>query len=282
MPDILKRDLLPDYADPPVVETILGVQFDRLRDFKNAHLGAFWKKLDSGEWPAVEDVPPLPQQFEEFDKSARWSGGIKLQLTQDPSCRLQIKNQDGNRMIQLQNNRLHFNWLGDSGEPYPRYETVRDEFQDVLAILVEFIEQEGVGAFQPNQWEVSYLNNIPQGTVWKTPADWDFFRPLAGVVTIEDLVEGESFGGEWHFVIPDKTGRLHVQWQHGLKAAVEETEGEIVRLIFTARGPIEGSNDSARPLIDGLDLGRRTIVSSFKELMSDEANQYWGLKNASN
>jgi hypothetical protein len=29
-----------------------------------------------------------------------------------------------------------------------------------------------------------------------------------------------------------------------------------------------------------LDLGRETIVRSFKALMTDEANQSWGIKNA--
>jgi len=48
---------LPDYVNPPVVETILGVQFERLPAFKNAHLGAFWKTLDTREWADV-----LPNQ----------------------------------------------------------------------------------------------------------------------------------------------------------------------------------------------------------------------------
>lgn len=124
IPDTKERHPLPDYDNPPVVETVLGVQFDRLPGFKNGHLGAFWKSLDADEWPVVQDVPPLSPQFERFDKSANWAQGIQLQLTQDPACRLQIKNKDGDRMIQLQNNRLHFNWLGEGGGRYPRYDRV--------------------------------------------------------------------------------------------------------------------------------------------------------------
>jgi len=280
MPDTSKRTRLPDYDNPPVVETVLGVQFDRLPSFKIAHLGAFWNTLDTDEWPLALDAPLLPPQFEQFDKTAPWAKGFHLQLTQGPTCRLQIKNNAGDRMIQLQNDRLHFNWLGESGDPYPRYDEVRKGFDWALNKFREFVGQQNLGDLQPNQWEVTYLNHIPQGSVWNTPKDWNFFRPLAGVFTVDGLVEGESFGGEWHFVIPDRRGRLHVQWNYGLKSVDNEAQNEVVRLDFTARGPIENNGDELQPVSDGLDLGRKTIVASFKELMSDDANKHWGLHNA--
>src|SRR5262245_55135596 len=106
---------LPDYISPPVVETVLGVQFARLPGFTNAHLGAFWKSLDATEWPTVSDAPPLQPQFERFSEAAKWARGLQLQLTPIPAGRVQIKNRAGDRMIQVQNGRLHFNWLGDAG-----------------------------------------------------------------------------------------------------------------------------------------------------------------------
>jgi uncharacterized protein (TIGR04255 family) len=273
---------LPDYDNPPVVETVLGVQFDRLPGFKNAHLGAFWKTLDSNEWPAVIDVPPLPLQFERFTEAARWAKGLQLQLTQDPACRLQIKNKSGNRMIQVQNSRLHFNWLGESDAGYPRYEKVRDGFEWVLHQFIEFIGLESVGDFRPNQWEVTYVNHIPQGSVWNTFSDWKFFRLLGSVPTIENLVEAEGFTGEWHFRIPEERGRLHVEWEHRKKAAAEKLEQEFVRLMLTARGPVQENEDDVTTILDGLNLGRATVVRSFTNFMSDDANKHWGLKHASN
>ena len=50
MPDCSEANC-PDYEHPPVVETVIGVQFDSLPELRNAHLGAFWKTvLDTGEW----------------------------------------------------------------------------------------------------------------------------------------------------------------------------------------------------------------------------------------
>ena len=279
MADPAGKDPLPDYDRPPVVETILGVQFDRLPGFSNAQLGAFWKTLDNAEWPVVADVPPLTPQFERFTGEARWAKGVQLQLTQDPTCRLQIKNKDRDRMIQLQNNRLHFNWLVEAGGNYPRYEKVRDGFVWTLNRFVEFVAAEKLGDFRPNQWEVTYLNHIPKGSVWNTAAEWDFFLPLRSVPNIEGVVQGESFSGEWHFIIPDQRGRLHVRWQHGLKS--EPEQHEMIVLPLTARGTTDGDEDASQRILDGLNLGRETIVRSFKGFMSDEANTHWGLKHGS-
>ena len=276
MPESLSQNALPNYEHPPVVETVLGVQFDRLPGFRNAHLGAFWKSLDTDEWPAVDDVPLLPSQFERFDETARWAKGIRFRLSQDPACRQQIKNKEGNRMIQVQNGRLHFNWLGESGSDYPRHEKVRDGFDAALRRFIEFVGKENLGDFRPNQWEVTYVNHILKGTVWNQPDDWTFFRLAGSLPTIENLVQGESFTGEWHFRLPDKRGRLHIDWQLARKADPGEREDEFVRLSLTARG---GAED-LQSVGDGLDFGRATIVRSFRNLMSDEANRFWGLKDA--
>jgi uncharacterized protein (TIGR04255 family) len=272
---------LPDYTDPPVVETVLGVQFDRLTGFKNAHLGAFWKSLDPAEWPTVLDAPPLQLEFERFTEAGRWSKGLQLQFTQIPASRLQIKNSIGDRMIQIQNTRLHFNWIGEAGGNYPRYDAVRDGFVQALKHFTEFVAQAKVGEFRPNQWEVTYINHILQGTVWHTPADWGFFSPLRSIPIVADVAHGESFTGEWHFIIPKQRGRLHVKWQHGLKTISSENEREIIGLTLTARGPLEPKDGGIQAVLNGLDLGRETIVRTFASLMNQDANKQWGLKDAS-
>lgn len=273
---------LPDYERPPVVETVLGVQFDRLAGFRNAHLGAFWNALGSSAWSTIADAPPLRPQFERFDEETRWGSEVEFPLTQDPSSRMRIRNQQGNRMIQVQNGRLHFNGLGEHGGAYPRYEQVREEFVGVFRQFKEFVASKNVGNFRPNQWEVTYVNHIPKGTVWNSTGDWAFFRPLSGAPSIAGLIEGESFGGEWHFIIPPQQGRLHAQWQHAIRSSSEEEREEVIRLTLTARGPVREQDDHLQAVLEVLDLGRRTIVCSFQRLMTDEANRYWGLKNASN
>jgi uncharacterized protein (TIGR04255 family) len=275
-----ERAPLPHFNSPPVVETILGVQFLPIPGFRTSHFGAFWKSLPENEWPFVNDVAPLPPQFERFGTPSPWDAALpKLQVRSDVPVRVQITNRSRNRMIQLQNGRLHFNWLGRSGEEYPRYEAIRDGFREVFEKFAEFLSRERIGAMEVNQWEVTYVNHIPKGTVWNSPSDWSFFRPLTGYAMNEELATGESFSGEWSFVIPPQRGRLHVNWQHGLLPPPNSQE--LISLNLTARGPTANGHSPWEAVQEGIDLGREVIVRAFASLMSESAKQTWELRDAS-
>lgn len=268
---------LPSYEKAPVIETVVGVQFEPWTGFSNAHLGAFWQKIDNGAWPVVRDMPPLPRQEEQFSDDGQWGKMLRLQITQSPLARVQILNPALDRMIQLQNGRMHLNWLGEDGGQYPRYASIRKEFAGILDQLLEFADEKKLGKLSPDHWEVTYVNHIPKGTVWESPSDWSFFRPLGSAPTVEGVFQAESFSGEWHFVIPDERGRLHVHWQH---AKQEKDEGaELIRLTLTARGAVSIGEDPKTGILAGIDLGRSTIVKAFQALMTDRASQAWGVEH---
>jgi uncharacterized protein (TIGR04255 family) len=269
----------PNYKSPPVIEVILGVQFEPIAAFRNAHLGAFWKSLDLQEWSLIQDVPPLEPTFERFGEQGQWGGlGLNLRLSQDSSSRLQIKNATTNRMIQVQNGRLHFNWLGEGGNPYDRYPVIRAGFEQALQQFQQFLTQEKLGHLRPNQWEVTYLNHIPKGTVWNAVEDWRFCLLIGNIPTYQDLIEPESFRADWHFTIPNQRGRLHVQWQHAQRSTPDTQE--IVVLNLTARGPLGPEGIGVDEVLSGIDLGRQTIVQTFPRIMSDKANAFWGINHA--
>jgi uncharacterized protein (TIGR04255 family) len=267
---------LPSFRNPPVVEVVLGVQFDPLPRFSTAHLGAFWKTLGP-EWTGLEDVPPLPPQFERFTEGSAWQRlGLRLQLTDIPQTRLQIRHSDGARMIQIQNGRLHFNWLGQGGTEYPRYSRMlRPAFDQLLSEFSQFVVNADVGSLELNQWEVTYVNQIAKGSLWQTPEDWPHVFPR---LLASQSLPGrrlESFGGEWHFVIEPARGRLHVRLQHA-RTEIGKEEVESVRMTMTARG---GPESPEKPNIDGgLDLGHATIVQSFKDFTSNEAHALWEIE----
>jgi len=266
---------LPSYAKPPVVETIIGVQFDRLPKFSNAHLGAFWQTLDVTKWPNVSDAASVPVQFEEFSEETKWVDSVRLQFKQDPAARLQIKNKLSDRMIQVQNGRFHFNWLGEAGGEYPRYNTVLAEFNASLSQYVKYLEESQLGKFSPNQWEITYINHIPVGTVWSQFSEWNFFRPLGTFVTLKNGLTPGGFSGQWQYEIPMQKGRLHITWQLAKKTQ-GPIQDEFIQLSLTARGPLPYGSDGTKSLSDGLNLGHETIVVAFHELMTAKANRFWG------
>lgn len=223
----------------------------------------------------AEDAPALPQEFERFGEDRAWRalGSIKLELTEKPLTRVQIRNAPGTRMVQIQNGRLLYNWVGAADDDYPRYDQIRPGFDEVLARLKAFLAQEQLGELRINQWEVTYVNHMPRSTVWNSPEDWGrlldwralFGRPMPGV-------QLESIGGGWHYVIEPRRGRLHVDCYHG--NAHEPRGPEVLVLKLTARGPVNESMDGAG-VDTGLDLGHTVIVQSFASLTSSEAHGIW-------
>jgi hypothetical protein len=273
----VNKDVPVDYAHPPVVETILGIQFEPLRDFSNAHGGLFWAELGD-RWPSVNDAAPLEPQFEHLAETAKWvSPSFALRVAENLPSRLMIRNKANDRLIQLQNGRLHLNWLGHEGADYPRFESMLEELRGVEAHFAAFVKERNLGELRPNQWEVSYLNHIPRETVWKDVGDWGFFKPLESVAHTQARVKLETFHGEWHFIIPPNYGRLHVEWRHG--KATKSSE-ELIALNLTARGPIRVAEDGPGVKLawEGLRIGHDAIVFSFRDFMSEAANAYWGIK----
>ncbi len=259
---------------PPVIETVLGVQFERLPGLTNAHLGAFWASIKE-DWPRITDAPRLDDQFEEFGKRIHWAHGIKLQVSQQILARVQIKNEAEDRMIQIQNCRLDYNWLGHrKRKEYPRYSKIKPEFEQALKQFRNFITETGMGELVPNQWEITYVNHVPKGTVWETPEEWGkVFRSLPGLAVVPGGTQLEGLGGYWHFEIIPQRGRLHVELKHGYLSSSEHEEVLIMKL--TARGPIDSSDDPDAGIDKGLNLGHETIVTSFRDLTSPESHEYW-------
>jgi len=262
------------FDQPPLIETVLGAQFKPLAGLTNGHLGAFWSKLGK-DWPNCKDMPPLPPAYERFEIETSWAGlgGMALQLTDNPASRMQIRNSAQDRMIQIQNGRFHYNWI-KVNDVYPHFTSVFAEFQTQWKSFCNFLEGMGLGKPVVDQWEVTYVNHIPKGSVWSEPSDWGkLFRGL-GLVQVASPGIPETLGLAATFQIPKRVGRLHWKQQHALlndpKPGMPK---EVLRLELTARGPIS----EAVGLEAGLNIGHEAIIDTFVAHTSDEAHKFWGL-----
>ena len=229
------------------------VQFQPIPALLSAHLGAFWKTLGP-EWPHLSEAPPLEPQFERFGESQMWeSPQLRFRLVAEPMVRLQIRSSTRDRMIQIQNGRFIYNWLGEAGGTYPTYAKVKPEFDRWLAAFKSFIVHERLDAVRPNQWEATYVNQMPIGTVWNECGDWE--NLLNGLISSPKDLDGlelETIGSEWRYEIkPMKGRRLYVSLQHGKRGNGDGGRESLV-LTLTTRGPIE---DQGGGLNAGLDLG---------------------------
>jgi len=261
---------LPKYKNPPVVETVLSVQFDPVPQFTNAHSGWFWKNYLGSEWSNIRQTVPVPDQLERFGDSKKWAPGTLpgLRLVKDgESERVQITNALGDRMIQIQSNRFIYNWRKIEST-YPSFDTTLLEFEKYFSEYEKFAKEAKFDNFELNQWEATYINHIFQDPLWNTLQDLPKLIP--GFYIPDDKnSQVDNFSGSWSLIIGENVGRLHVTINH---VKIKSSEGpEAIALQLVARGPITDKTS----LRDGLMIGHESIVEAFTKMTSEIAHDYW-------
>jgi uncharacterized protein (TIGR04255 family) len=269
---------LPDFEKPPVVETVLSVQFEPLIQMRAVHLGLLWQEFRD-KLPRTEERPPLEPLIERFPEPTRLRLGLQLQaLDTPPIPRFWFLNEEGTELVQVQPDRFIRNWRKVGvGDLYPRYPMVKSAFEADFNRFLGFVAERKLGVVRLNQCEVTYVNHIIAGEGWTTYQDVD------RIFTIwhqpADFPPGNAEDLTFHarFPIPGSNGkpigRLHAE----LQPAVLTSDGrQMYVLNLTARGQIGES-------IDFFDLGREWIVKSFAALTTPDMHRIWRRRdNASN
>jgi uncharacterized protein (TIGR04255 family) len=264
---------LPDFDEPPVVETVLSVQFEPLTEMRTAHLGLLWEKFRV-DFPKTEERPPLDRVFEQFPEAPRSRLGLELQTYENPPVpRLCFITAQGNEMIQVQPDRFIKNWRKEGeGETYPRYERNKASFERDFVAFQEFVAVNRLGTPRVNQCEVTYLNHILSDRELDSFGDVD--RVFTFWKSLVDRIPGDPEDLRVHarFVIPgyDGTpvGRLHAEIQPAFRASDRKT---MYVFSLTARGQVGES-------FEFFDLGRRWIVKSFAALTTPRMHEVWRRK----
>jgi len=272
----MEHEKLPSFEEPPVVEVLLTVQFEPLPKFSNAHLGLFWSEIGKEHWPESNDTPIVPPTFEKFGEELTGGpqGTLAVAYSQAGLSRSVFVNANKDRMLQIQNGRLIYNWIKTRGRPYARYNSIYREFENLLKKLISFCRKNSLGQFRPNQWEVNYINHMPCNTVWCAPADWTkVFRGNAVLPAVVRKATLESCYGLWSYEIVPRQGRLHVHLQSGK----DNDSKDILVFSLLTRGPIQSrrTRNAVTAIRFSLDLGHKTIVNAFSDLTSEEAKSYW-------
>lgn len=265
---------LPKFDAPPVIETVLSIQFSRFQNFSNAHAGWFWKNyLDDEHWISVQETPRLPDQFERFGEDKKWAPkGGTLSLRSAPVAeRLQIIRDDEERMIQIQDSRFIYNWRKGAGQ-YPSYDQLLPEFKKQFEKFEKFALDSGNPPLSLNQWEVTYVNHIPIGELWSSAGDWpQILTGLYWPPARPDKQKIDTLKGAWSYILGDNLGRLHITLEH--VRLLGQDGQDILSIQLTARGPLESGK--IETFEDGFNLGHESIVLSFADITSELAHTHW-------
>ncbi len=266
----------PEYADPPVSEVVLSVQFLPLAGWRSPHAGWYWSRIGS-DYPIAEEHPALPMQIEKFGEELRQSHFVQspIRVGFEPNTsRFWFIADPSTRLIQIQRDRFTINWRKVTGrEIYPRYEDeMRPRFEHEWLGFKDFVVENGLGVIDVQQCEITYVNHIPCGAGWET-----FSKALSllsywsGRGSDGFLPEPETFSMSGSFIMPRDSGRLHFVAQRVIRQ-MDQLEGLQLQLIARGR-PLSGDDVG---ILAWMDEGRDWIVRGFTDLTTGEAHKLWG------
>ena len=261
MAEMVRPADLPDFAEPPLNEVVLGVQFAPAQGYSQIRAGEVWS-LYKDRFPQVEEHPPLPPTFETFGRvqAAQFGFGIVTGATHD---RFWFLTPSKEELIQFQQDRLMHNWrkVGDETNPYPRFEAMIRDFEQELGGLEDYFTTLAPQTILINQCEVTYVNHIP----FDEPGRWLRFIKFE-TSPIDDFAM--TFRRTLHRE-REPVGRLTCE------TAVVIAAGNklMLRLALTARSaPARPDMHAALEL---LRENRKIVVDAFTEFTTEAAHQVW-------
>ena len=265
---------LPTFKDPPVVEVVCGVLFEPLEDFAAPHLGLYWQSLQPA-YPYFRELGALPPVIEPAEMPAQILPA-QIQFSDKPLLRTWFMNEDQSLIIQVQRDRFLTNWKKVKvGKDYPRYGKVFGHFRENFEKFQSFVKESELGDIQALQYELTYVNHIPQGTGWTSMATLGgVFRDFGWQNGDRFLPEPETISWNSTFRLPGGEGRLHVAAANAVR--IEDSQ-PVIQLTFTARG-IPGDK-RIENMQNWFDMARKWIVKGFVDLTSTQAqDETWGLE----
>lgn len=271
----VRPNLLPEFENPPVIEVVLGVQFERLA-LRTVDTGRLWEAFRA-DFPNVQEHPPLEPSFEMFGTTRAGAGGVRLELMHGPLPlpRLWFVNAEGTELLQLQADRLIHNWrkAGDSAS-YPRYEAIKDSYLAELARFEAFLAEIGQGPLRCNQCEVTYVNHIvstDDENLCATPEQ--VLKLLAPANSGGRLPPLESARCQWSFVLQADDGRPIGRLHANAQPATSRDGRAMIALTMTARGTPKGPTTTEAAAF--IDIGRAAVVHGFAAVTTETMHARW-------
>lgn len=263
---------LPSYRDPPVIETVIGVEFAPIEGWSVPHFGLFWNQVKD-RFGSFEVHSPIASRIEVMDGPGQFpEQRIQLEMMTTPEVRCWFVNGDGSELIQVQHDRLIFNWRKRDGA-YPRYsDSVRPSFVSAWGEFKGFLHSQGLQPPRILQCEITYVSHIPKGDGWEDVSEWSkVLKSIAPPPNGGILAEPESCNISASYLLPKRQGRLRID----AKLALRKSDAkEILALNITSRGRPDSSE--LGDVLKWFDLGHEWVVQGFTEATTTTMHDLWG------
>jgi uncharacterized protein (TIGR04255 family) len=256
---------LPDFENPPAVETAVGVRFKPIAGWNVFHYGLLLQEYQQ-EYPIRELRPPIPNVTVQFSTvEADFSGmPVRCWFISDEKAEL----------IQVQSDCFIRNWRKTESHPdYLHYDVIRPRFLRDWQKFRAFLNKTELPAPEVWQCEVSYINQFERGNEWQDFNDLGKLYPIwSNQVRTPLLSRSQMAAFATSYTLPDERGTLQFVSQPGVR-----NDGvEVIQLTVTALGRPDSSEDSE--IMEWLDLGRSAVVQGFADFTSADAHAIWRKK----
>ncbi|MCH8021681.1 TIGR04255 family protein [candidate division KSB1 bacterium] len=256
---LLKK--LPSYKNPPVNEVVCGMRIRPADKLLIPHIGLLWDKFRA-DYPMLQHARTI----------ATTKGEIVVdKVTNLPIPRVWFINASDDQLVQFQNDRFYFNWRKRKSD-YPRYDHVISNFETVLNAVKDLFNDFDLGGPEPIEYELTYINHIPQGIGWKTIDDLTeiFSDFIWNKTTARFLPNPEEISWVTKFSFPEQKSHLIIS----LKQAIR-TEDEVPVLIFELKANGIDRDNNVR---NWFDLAHEWIVRGFTDLTTEKMHKIWGIE----
>jgi uncharacterized protein (TIGR04255 family) len=243
----------------PLNEVVVGRTFVPRADFLIPYFGAFWETIKA-DFPKTTHAQPIisPGDF-----------------TGEPSAvflpRVWFMSDDTTRLIQVQQNRFHFNWRQVDGisAPYMRFANFKpaalvmwERFSTYVSSVTN-IELQATGS------ELTYTNIIEDGSadIWALAERT--LRDVAMAETSSSMGRPKNFNLTWVYESPSNIGDLQITAVNGIRP----DGSTLLKLDLTMRGKPENSEFGP-----WMQSAHDYIVKAFKDITTPEMHAAWKLR----
>lgn len=273
-------DKLPDYEKHPLDETVMGIQFEPLKQFGVQHLFRYWSRI-SERYPRIEEQSILSHTIEKSELTPQKPPPLLIaQPTETiPMSRFWFLDAAGNHLIQVQNDRFIRNWRLRTGhEDYPRYDSLFASFWREWEGFQSLLRDEKIEGPKVDQCELTYVNYIDLDQIKDGLSGMEHAFVIFEQQDRNDFLPKPSLM-KWEsaYALPQGRGRLHVSASPIFRHRDFKL---VVNFTLSARGnPINEQLPSNDQIKAWFDLAHEWIVRGFDELTTPAMHKIWGKKH---
>jgi uncharacterized protein (TIGR04255 family) len=271
--DTLQLEKLPrpSFENPPVVEVVMGLQFDKPHSINMVDFAKLWEEFGKEEYSDYKELAPLERMVEGPSQIFKFSNLPEMR-------RVWFENPKENTLIQTQEDRLIFNWRRptenlDESNCYPRYEKINNEFFSIYDRFEKYLQNSGVEVSKPDILELTYMNFIEYDGE-KIPDANAIFKDFNWFVEDRILNRPSFIDQKLIYEIPDMLSKLKCTIK-SYQNPENGNEGLIYEL--SVRGTV---NELERKnMQQWYNNARLWIVHGFKDSTNTEMHKKWGISD---